>query len=310
MDRYVQDNRGYITASKLKYFLEYWPEAYKLKYVDEIPEEDEEEWEKRYFVIGQAFDDLVSYGDEYFKENYVIDNWLKKESLQRELEKQWYDTKGKDKKELQEMFFSGKTRLTKTEGDMILWMYREAKRQPMADIGGAYEVQKEITAEYCWLPIKWTLDRFDGERQLIRDRKTTGNVQFLEYNIETKFDYVLSMAFYYTLARVKYNVDCDVILDVLWKKKPYPYFPYRIDKDRLFYSVQNKIKPWLEALIECYNTNQWDSVYAIDYRTTDSNWYPVEHKKWEPIHRTKLMQSGYYTMLESAKAQDFINPEY
>ena len=58
---------------------------------------------------------------------------------------------------------------------------------------------------------------------MIRDRKTSGQFQNFEYNLETTFDYILSMAFYYVLVKVNYNIDCDVILDVLGKTKPYPY---------------------------------------------------------------------------------------
>jgi len=48
MNKYIEENRGYITASKLKYFLTFWPEAYKLKYIDEVELVEEE---KDYFTI-------------------------------------------------------------------------------------------------------------------------------------------------------------------------------------------------------------------------------------------------------------------
>jgi hypothetical protein len=42
-----------------------------------------------------------------------------------------------------------------------------------------------------------TLDRVNLEKKLIRDWKTTGRFDTFEYNIDTTFDYVLSMAFYF-----------------------------------------------------------------------------------------------------------------
>jgi hypothetical protein len=71
--------------------------------------------------------------------------------------------------------------------------------------------------------LRGTLDRLSLKDNMIRDWKTSGQFQNFEYNLETTFDYILSMSFYYVLVKVQYNQECDVILDVFGKNKPYPY---------------------------------------------------------------------------------------
>jgi len=301
---YIEDNRWYITASKLKYFLSYWPEAYKLKYIDEIIVEEEE---KDYFTVWNAFDDLVSYWEEKFFEKYYIDEWLLKADL---IEKLWEDYKKMSVYELRKEYYGDKIRLTIWQWEQILWMYKETKRQPLADVWSDYMVQEEIIAEFEWLPLRMKLDRLNLEKKLIRDWKTTGMFQNFEYNIETTFDYILSMAFYYVWVKVKYWESCDVILDVLWKQRPYPYMWYKLDKQKLLDSVENKIKPWLRALKECIDTWIWESVYPIHYNTQNKYGDVISHTKWEPISRTKLMESDVYQYLDWAIAKNFIEPTY
>ena len=64
------------------------------------------------------------------------------------------------------MYYWDKTRLTAGQWEQILWMYREAKRQPLADLWSDYMVQEEIIAEFEWLPLKMTLDRVNLEKNL------------------------------------------------------------------------------------------------------------------------------------------------
>ena len=75
---YLDKNRWFITASKLKYFLTYWPEAYYYKYVKEIILEEKE---KDYYLVGTAFDDLVSFREDKFFDKYYIDDGSLKEDL-------------------------------------------------------------------------------------------------------------------------------------------------------------------------------------------------------------------------------------
>lgn len=301
---YIEKNRWYITPSKLKYFIQFWPEAYKKKYIDEISTGDED---KRYFLIWTAFDDLCSYGSKKFFEKYCIKEKLLKSDLIEKLTNEWIEF---DKKalvwDLEKLYYWNKIMLSASEWETILWMYKEAGRQPLVDMWWWYESQKEITCEYKSLKLKWTLDRFSADKKLIRDWKTTASVDYFEYNMDTKLWYVLSMAFYYLLAKTKYNISCDVILDVLGKKSPFVYYWYKLTKDQLFEQIRNKIIPWLDALIECIETDTRESVYPIKVETEWKFWDIIIHEKWEQISRTKLIQSWYYSSLDWAIQDDFI----
>jgi len=61
--------------------------------------------------------------------------------------------------------------------------------------------------------------------------------------MEETFDYVMSMAFYFVLAKIEFDIDCDVILDVIHKNAPYQFVAYKLDKQQLLQKTVNKIKP-------------------------------------------------------------------
>ena len=306
MSSYIERNRWFITASKLKFFLTYWPEAYKLKYIDEICGDEEE---KRYFIVWTAFDDLLSYGREFFVNKYAIKEDLLAADLKKKLASRM-NVKWMLKKDLEEVYYwADKLLLSETEWKTIFWMYSELWRQPLADLWWEYKTQQEYVWEYKGLKLKGTLDRISLEKWLIRDWKTSWNIDYFEYNLDTTFDYVLSMAFYYVLVKIQTGKWCEVILDVLWKKEPFPYYWYKLDKARLIDKVETKIKPWLDAMIECIETNTWESVYPIDFYTEWKHWDIIAHKRWTPINRTKLMYSWVYSKLEWAKQLEFIMPQ-
>lgn len=195
---YLQKNRGYVTASKLKKFLKN-PEEYKVQYIDEIILDDEEESES--MKIGTALDYLLTHGRTKFLERYFEDDGYTIPQLAERLAflacpcKEWYDRNGiddpdysqvadheewsrlvgvyaKNKKEalIKEYYgdTSGKVRLTAWQARRVLGMYTEVMRQPMFDVGSPYDVQVEITCEFEWLPLKGTLDRiafFDKDHE-------------------------------------------------------------------------------------------------------------------------------------------------
>lgn len=304
---YLEKNRGFVTASKLKYFLTYGPEAYYYKFVKEIILDEEE---KDYYTVWTAFDDLLSYGEDFFNDKYYIDEWLLKEDLIKKCEEKWFITTGKVE-DLKARLYWDKIKLTPMQWEAVLWMYKEAKRQPLVDLWNPlYMAQKDIECEFEWMKLKGTLDRLNLEEKMIRDWKTSWQFQTFEYNIETTFDYILSMSFYYVLVKVNFGVDCDVILDVFGKSKPYPYIWYKLDKARLLSSLENKIIPWLRALKECYEKDEWKSIYPIDYNTQNRYGDVISYTKWEPIARTKLMECEYYWMLDGALADKFVIPTF
>jgi len=308
---YLDDNRWFITASKLKYFLSFWPEAYYLKYEKEIP--STHEWEKDYFKLGTAFDDLLSYGaDEFFKKYAIKEEKLLKDDIKKKLDEKWIEySKSAKVADLEGLYYGDdKQLISNWDWKKILWMYNEVMRQPLADAKWEYQTQEEVIVNYKNLKLKWTLDRYSKERKLIRDWKTSGNVSYFEYNLDTTFDYVLSMAYYFVLAKVRDWVECDVMLDVLWTVPPYPYYGYQLTKTQLIEKVETKIVPWLEALIECYEKCEWKSVYPISYTTEGKHWDIIHHEAWDPINRTKLMKSGFYDQIEGWLQQDFIVPSF
>lgn len=296
---YIQSNRWFVTASKLKTFLRN-PEEYKLQYIDEIELENEEE--KRHFVIWTAFDDLVSYGKDFFLDKYAItEKYLKGELVEKAVAKWEIDKKIISKwnmSQLRQYLFpnrdESKIILTPAEGRDIMGMYEEVCRQPIADIGAeTYQKQFKVECEYKWLKLRWTLDRVDLERWLIRDRKTSWRIDHFEYDMENTFDYVMSMAFYYILVKVKHEKECDVILDVIGKKAPYIFIGYKIEKKRLLEKAISKIIPWLEALIQAYET---------DTRL------PVDPLTWWPIPRQDMMKSPYYNYMTWSIQKNFLDP--
>lgn len=67
---YAVKNYHFITSSKLK-ALDTCQLAYKYEYVDLVPKPEEFE-DKDYFVIGSAFDDLLTFGVEEFEKRYKV----------------------------------------------------------------------------------------------------------------------------------------------------------------------------------------------------------------------------------------------
>lgn len=304
---YLDKNRWFITASKLKYFLTFWPEAYYFKFVKEMPLDEPE---KDYYLVGTAFDDLVSYWEEVFFDKYYIDEGLLKDDLIKRCEELGLNTNGKVE-DLRQRLYWEKIKLTKSQWDQVFWMYNEIKRQPLVEFGDkSYKAQVDIECEFEWLKLKGTLDRLSLEKKMIRDWKTSGQFQTFEYNLETTFDYILSMAFYYVLVKVNHWIDCEVVLDVLGKSKPYPYMWYKLDKPRLLSSLETKIIPGLRAMKECYDSNEWKSIHPIGYVTQNKYGDIIEYHKGEPIARTKLMECEYYPYLQGWIAENFITPTF
>jgi len=134
------------------------------------------------------------------------------------------------------------------------------------------------------LVISGTLDRYDPERGIIRDRKTSGRIDNIERDVENTFDYATQMAFYYTLAYVNDGKDCDVYLDILSKSAPYTSIVYRMTSDKLKRKMVDTIKPALLSLINCMETNT------------------------RPLcDRYDAMKSPYYPIMKSAQIVDVVD---
>ena len=236
---YIERNRGYITASKLKTFLTYWPEVYYKQYVEELKLDDDN---KDYFILWTALDDLLSYGEADFYKKYALKEKMLKADLEKALNNKGIEFMRWTKvTELESLYYWDKVLLSPSMWEKIIGMYKELKRQPLADLGSEYDTQVELTAEYKGLKLKWTLDRFSKDKSLIRDWKTSWNLNYFEYNLDNTFDYVLSMSFYYILVKLNHSIECDVILDVVGSTPPYAFYSYKLDKTQLFDKIESKI---------------------------------------------------------------------
>lgn len=172
---YVEENRGYITASKLKMFSK-CPLLFKLLYLDEIeiPEENEE----RYYVLWTAFHYLMEKWEEKFLEKYhIADSYLVADFKRMLLERKQdlsEEEREKEKKRLGKLQIpqlraerygkkreeeSQKIRLTPKEWEDLLGMYAEAKQQPIRDMGGRYDYEKRMKFQYQDLRLSFKPDR-------------------------------------------------------------------------------------------------------------------------------------------------------
>lgn len=283
-DHYVIRTRNSLTASKLKCFIKN-PEEYHIKYNLELPELQPKD--KRCFVIWSAFDCLLSYGMEKFYEKYYIDDGLVVEELKEKLIQRGEnpaEVKAMKLPELRAIYYKDweRIRLTPAEWRDIIGMYYEVKRQPKLETNVPYDTQKRFECKYKSLTISWTLDRHI--EWIIRDRKTSGNIDNIERDIENTFDYVTQMSFYYILAYIETGIECDVYLDIVSNKAPYTSISYRLTKEKLRRKMNNDLKPAMDSLINCYETNE----------------RPV-------VDRYIAMKSSYYSIMQSSIASEVID---
>ena len=304
---YIERTRWSITASKLKDFM-LCPELYKLKYVDEfVPEEVEDNELKDHWKMGRAFEELLYYGSDRFGEHYnFAEKKYVKEDYARLIAQEDNPNKSKDEiemivkwmlkpkvysvEELQSIWNERhpdeRTYLTPAQYRDILGMYKEANRQPLFELQvPGFQNQYFVECQYRTLKLSWTLDRFNEEKKQIRDWKTCGQMDRAERDIQNKFDYITQMAFYYILIYVTHDkLECDVYLDLVGTKTPYNSFPYRVTSNTILHKMQNTLKPAMDKLIQCYETNQ----------------RPCETNDME-----RLRKSPYYPYLETTLATDY-----
>ena len=297
MDKYIEENRGYITASKLKCFMNS-PEDFFYKYIlEKEPLIYKENWA---FKMWTAIDDLISYWKEKFDQKYFCDPWLRIDEMKDKLSV-LYDAeelKGLKKPELMEKLYwdiSHKINITKADKEIIFWCVNELERQPLFDKDWWYETQKTFTATYGSLKLKWTLDRYKkGE---IRDTKSTKSLKSFMWERKEKLWYDISMSFYWTLV-CQSSIDArnltedenekppletpKLIFDVVQKPFPFPSRIYEIPQQEVLSVVDNTIKPALDMLDK--NMKEWektgDTAIWTDrkfdfYKLSNCDFYPI-----------------------------------
>lgn len=263
LDPYVEKNRGYMTSSKLKLFMKD-PFAYYLAYEKEcLPS-----LTTGALDMGTYFDDFVNLGGrEGWEKKYII--------LEPRAKRTGY--KG------------NKIPITNADGKILLLAFEELERQPLFDLYGKYEKQKELKAEYTAknglkIKIRCTLDRYGVfepkgyedhalfGKVMIRDTKFIESVDKVMFKIQD-YDYIFSMSFYNTVDFVNTGESKPTTLDFVDKTKDNKTYCMIIEQQTIE-KERHTIIAALEKYAECKASDTWP-LY------TQLNPYPDAHIKAE-----------------------------
>lgn len=185
MDPYILKNKNYITSHKLQEFIK-CPFCFKKKHIELVP--SPRQGTPEYFVVGQAFDDYMTHGQEEYCKKYEV-----------------VARRGTE---------TGRTQLTKGQGETIDALLKGYNLNPFFD----KKVSKKILeGELFGVKVRGELDHFADASNTIIDIKTTANL--------FKFDpmsYVYQMAFYHLLMEEIEDRRCSVRLYVCEKDVEVP----------------------------------------------------------------------------------------
>lgn len=290
---YVEDNRGYITASKIKLFMKS-KEAYKKVYVDEVDTSFLKE--SKSLENGTIVDSYIL-TPQQFVQDYAILEGTKKDDLIRQCLEQNIPVEKSDKvDDLKAKLVGNKQVLTDWEVDMVKGIEAELKRQPLFDFFGKTENQKEIIVEYKGFKLKAKMDRLDLENKKIRDLKTSKDIEYrpmidmskMEYSLinSDEYQYGFQLSFYAVLCYIQYGEWFDGILDCVKTSGNYAYEAYFYHKDTLKRIASSILFPVLDELIACHQ-----------------NWDFGESE--ERNSRGYLLNERYYPILDSAIQKEF-----
>lgn len=273
---YREKNKWFITASKLKLFLDS-PLIYKAVYIDEV---DLSEIKKSSAIELWAMIDKYLLTPMEFDDEYCFPVWSLKADLIEHCKSNWITLQWNEKvDDLKALIYWEKKVLTDAQADVVRWIADEVLRQPLWDVQTNYEKQKELTGKYNGLDIKWTLDRFyiDWDKAIIRDLKSTSQMYYNNYSGNTQFyadlstrdpfHYKLQMWLYVWLVKQNYPdvKSIDVIIDAVWTSDPYFYQAIKLDTKELEDLWETLIIPLLEAIAKM---NEWNWMLVS---TTDRN---------------------------------------
>jgi len=284
MDKYIEENRWYITASKLKCFIKS-PEDFFLKYIKEVPPLQNKE--KKYFTLWTAIDDYISYWETEFHKKYYIDQWLRVDEMKERLIAMWVDWGSMKKPELEDLLYwdrLSKIKLTTWDSETVMWCIKELERQPLFNKDWSYECQKTYIWQYKSLKLKWTLDR--DKKEEIRDTKSTKSINSFMWEWKDKLWYDVSMSFYWVLKWKATGEKSKLFFDVVQKTFPYPSRIFEIPQTDILTTVDQTIKPALDAL---------DAIMIAYNETWDESLWKVRQKDF-----SKLATCDMYPIMESA----------
>lgn len=288
---YVESNRWYITSSKIKLYMQS-KEAYKKVYIDEV--DTSFLWESKALENGTMVDQFILTPEE-FEKNYVFPGWTLKPDLIRACEEKGIYVWTKDTvSDLKEKLYGDKQVLTDKERKMLEWIRHELQRQPLFDFDWGYEAQKELVVEYKGFKLKWTLDRVSVEKKMLRDLKTSKDVEYSAWKDMTYFEdalihndqyqYWLQIAFYWILCKIHYWEEFDCIIDAVKTTGNYAYEWYIYYAPTIKKIALQILFPALDQLIE---------------DTKNDNFVDVRDERWE------IINNRYYPILDSAIQKEF-----
>lgn len=285
VDKYIEENRWYITASKLKEFMKS-PEQFFLKYIKETP--PLKNWEKKYFTIWTAIDDYISYWETKFYQKYYIDQWLRVDEMKERVIAMWVDPKWMTKPHLEDALYwdrSWKIKLTPWDGETVLWCVRELQRQKLFDSDWEYVCQKTYIWSYgVTLKLKGTLDRDSIE--MIRDTKSTASLNSFIWEWRDKLWYDVSMCFYWILKLKATKIKSRLIFDVVQKTFPYPSRIFEIPQWEIMNVINQTIVPALDTL---------DAIMIAYEKTWNEDLWKVKQSDFK-----QLSSCDMYPIMESA----------
>ena len=296
---YIENNRGFITASKIKAYLDN-PQVYKAIYVDEQSTDFLPEFQA--FKTGLLVDKYLLTPDE-FDYKFPLENSLKADLIEYINLNLSVQLTGKEKvEELKQIIYGDSKVLTATEASLLKDIKREIDRQPLwnwlPEGYDAYQPQVELVDDATFsIPIKWTLDRlsinYKTKTAIIRDLKTSSSLDYITSLSSTKFKhqmesndpyhYKLQMAMYVHLVEHTLGMKVEkVIIDAIGTKEPNFYEAYSFDVDEL-----RGLRPQIKKVIQDMIDEKFDN---------------------PEITRSSLASNRYYKLkIPLAIQKDFVN---
>lgn len=298
---YREKNEGFITASKMKLFLDS-PALYKAVYIDKVDTSNLKNIDA--LSNGTIVDKYLLTPDEFYNEYVFPIEWGLKADLIEHCENNGIKLTGKEKVEdLKQLIYWDKKVLTAAQVAIIEWVEWEVSRQPLFDRQWGYESQKEFRMEMNWLKLRGTLDRFkydkDNNKIIIRDLKTTSSMYyntrrentqfFVELSTTDPWRYKLQLAMYVGLVHNAYpDIPLDnyeVIIDAIGTNDPYFYQGIKLKVNELEDIWLYDIPKILDDMILLHNNKEFNT--------------PTKN-------RNKLAQNRYYKLwTEDCIQKDF-----
>lgn len=232
---YVEDNKGYLTASKGKANKKCPETAHKKYELGEIPDEESKSLE-----LGTLFDEWVTLGSDAFWKKYKIKEKMLKADLILALQKSGkeFDPKA-NVGVLEAVYYGDAELLTPAEGEKIIQLVMMAEKQGyFMDVNNEYDVQVKYLAEYEGVKIKGTFDRLSKDGKILRDTKTCKDQKY--WRAIDDYDYIFSMAWYSILVKVETGSFPEkVILDFFTTGKKCHYIPVEIPMEKIMETIED-----------------------------------------------------------------------